>query len=63
MKGILFLQNLGTGELLIIALVALLLFGGKKIPEVMRSLGKGVRSFKDGMNDIKKEIEDIDPEK
>lgn len=63
MKSILFLQNLGTGELLIIALVALLLFGGKKIPEVMRSLGKGVRSFKDGMNDIKKEIEDIDPEK
>lgn len=63
MKSILFLQNLGTGELLIIALVALLLFGGKKIPEVMRSLGKGVRSFKDGMNDIKKEIEDIDSEK
>ncbi|MCQ2158557.1 MAG: twin-arginine translocase TatA/TatE family subunit [Bacteroidales bacterium] len=63
MKDILFLQNLGTGELLIIALVVLLLFGGKKIPDVMRNLGKGVRSFKDGMNDIKKEIEDIDPDK
>ena len=56
---ILFLQNIGTGEILIVALVVLLLFGGKKIPELMRGLGKGVKSFKDGMNDVRKEIDDI----
>lgn len=39
------------GEILIIALVVLLLFGGKKIPELMKGLGKGVRSFKEGLND------------
>ena len=48
----------------IIALVILLLFGGKKIPELMRGLGKGVKSFKDGVNDAKEEInkakEDLD---
>ena len=42
---------IGTTELLLIAGVALLLFGGKKLPELMRSLGKGVRSFKKGMQD------------
>lgn len=42
----------GTQELLLIALVILLLFGGKKIPELMKGLGKGVKSFKDGMNGI-----------
>lgn len=41
---------LGTPEIILIALVILLLFGGKKIPEMMRGLGKGVKSFKDGMN-------------
>lgn len=56
---ILFLQNIGTGEILIVALVVLLLFGGKKIPELMRGLGKGVKSFKDGMNDVRKELDDI----
>jgi sec-independent protein translocase protein TatA len=50
MKTMLFM-NLGVTEIVIIALVVLLLFGGKKIPELMRGLGKGVRSFKDGMND------------
>ena len=50
MNHLLFLGNLGWGELLIIALVVLLVFGGKKIPELMKGLGKGVRSFKDGMN-------------
>ncbi len=50
MKSMLFM-NLGVTEIVIIALVVLLLFGGKKIPELMRGLGKGVRSFKDGMND------------
>ena len=53
---LLFIGNLGTGEIIIIALVVLLLFGGKKIPELMRGLGKGVKSFKDGMHDLEKEI-------
>ena len=44
--------GLGMQEILVIALVVLLLFGGRKIPELMRGLGKGVKSFKDGMNDI-----------
>lgn len=43
---------LGTQEIIIIALVILLLFGGKKIPELMKGLGKGVKSFKDGVNGI-----------
>ncbi|MDE6078849.1 MAG: twin-arginine translocase TatA/TatE family subunit [Duncaniella sp.] len=46
-----FIGGLGMGEILIIALVVLLLFGGKKIPELMKGLGKGVRSFKEGLND------------
>lgn len=50
----------GPSELVIIALVILLLFGGKKIPELMRGLGKGVRSFKDGMSDVEKQINDIE---
>ncbi len=49
-------MNFGTGEILIIVFVILLLFGGKKIPELMKGLGKGVRSFKQGMNDITDEI-------
>lgn len=48
--------NLGTGEIVIIVFVVLLLFGGKKIPELMKGLGKGVRSFKQGMNEITDEI-------
>ncbi len=43
---------LGTWEIIVIVLVVLLLFGGKKIPEFMRGMGKGVKSFKDGMNGI-----------
>lgn len=46
-----FLGMIGTTELVLIAVVALLLFGGKKIPELMRGLGAGVKSFKDGMKD------------
>jgi sec-independent protein translocase protein TatA len=42
--------GIGFQEIIIIALIVLLLFGGKKIPELMKGLGKGVRSFKDGMN-------------
>lgn len=44
--------GVGTQELIFIALIVLLLFGGKKIPELMKGLGKGVRSFKDGMNGV-----------
>ena len=55
-NSLMFLGKLGTGEIIIIALVVLLLFGGKKIPELMRGIGKGVKSFKDGMNDIEKQI-------
>ena len=50
---------LGTPEIVLIVLVVLLLFGGKKIPELMKGLGKGVKSFKDGVNGIEK---DIDPD-
>ena len=48
---------IGTPEILFIALIVLLLFGGKKIPELMKGIGKGVRSFKDGMNGIETKIE------
>ncbi len=44
--------GIGAQELLLIALIVLLFFGGKKIPEMMKGLGKGVKSFKDGMKDI-----------
>lgn len=44
--------GLGTQEILVIALIILLLFGGKKIPELMKGLGKGVKSFKEGLNSI-----------
>ena len=54
----LFIGSLGMQEMLLIALVVLLFFGGKKIPELMKGLGKGVRSFKEGMNNMEKEIED-----
>ena len=53
-------MNLGTGEIIIIALVVLLLFGGKKIPELMKGLGKGVRNFKEGVNGIEDTINNID---
>lgn len=55
---LLLIGGLGMPEIILIVLVVLLLFGGKKIPELMKGLGKGVRSFKDGMNDIEKEIKD-----
>ncbi|MBR5764888.1 MAG: twin-arginine translocase TatA/TatE family subunit [Bacteroidaceae bacterium] len=58
----LFLGSLGGQEIIIIALVILLLFGGKKIPELMRGLGKGVSQFKKGMNEIEQEIT-AEPEK
>ena len=54
----LFIGGIGMQEVLLIALVVLLFFGGKKIPELMKGLGKGVRSFKEGMNVIEKDIKD-----
>ena len=59
---LLFLGSLGSQEIIIIALVILLLFGGRKIPELMRGLGKGVSQFKKGMNEIEQEI-NAEPEK
>ena len=53
---------IGTWEIVAIVLVVLLLFGGKKIPELMKGLGQGVKSFKQGMNEVEKEIKDIDKE-
>ena len=50
--------NLGFQELIIIGIVVLVLFGGKKIPEFMRGLGKGIREFNDAKNNVKKELEE-----
>lgn len=65
MNSLLFIGGLGTPELLIIVLVVLLLFGGKKIPELMHGMGKGVRSFKEGMNEVSDNLkmEEKDKEK
>ena len=49
---------LGTTEIIIIAAVVLLLFGGAKLPELMRGLGKGIREFKDASREVEKEIND-----
>lgn len=56
MNTLLFLGSIGTSEILLIVFVVLLLFGGKKIPELMRGIGKGVRSFKEGINGIERDI-------
>lgn len=67
MTTMILLFGLGTPEILFIALIVLLLFGGKKIPELMKGIGKGVRSFKDGMNGLEnapeKETKDPNEEK
>ena len=55
--------GLGMQEIIVIALIVLLLFGGKKIPELMKGLGKGVKSFKDGMNEVTDLKEDKKEEK
>jgi sec-independent protein translocase protein TatA len=49
--------GMGTGEVVVVALILLLLFGGKKIPELMRGLGRGVREFNDAKSGIKSEIQ------
>lgn len=56
----LFLGGLGTSEILLIVLAILLLFGGKKLPELMRGMGKGVKEFKDAMNEPTNEKNDED---
>lgn len=48
--------GLGTGEIILIVVVILLLFGAKRIPDLMKSMGKGVKSFKEGMKEVEKEI-------
>lgn len=54
---------LGTTEIVLMVLAVVLLFGGKKIPELMKGVGQGVRSFKDGMKDVEKEINATDDKK
>ena len=56
MMNSLFIGSVGMPEVLLIVLVVLLLFGGKKIPELMRGIGKGIHSFKEGMNGVEKEF-------
>ncbi|MDI9355875.1 MAG: twin-arginine translocase TatA/TatE family subunit [Chitinophagaceae bacterium] len=63
MQGILFLGGLGAWEVILILGVFVLLFGAKKIPELARGIGKGIREFKDASRDIKNEIEENIKEK
>jgi sec-independent protein translocase protein TatA len=58
MKVFLFLGGIGAQEIIIIALCVLLFFGGKKIPELMKGLGKGVKSFKDGIKGVEEDLKD-----
>ena len=55
MRNLLLFGSFGAGEVVVIALIVLLLFGGKKIPELMKGIGKGVKSFKDGVKGIEDE--------
>ena len=63
MDQLLFLGNLGTGEIIIIAIIVLLLFGCKKIPELMKGIGKGVKNFKDGVKGLEYDIKIDDTDK
>ena len=65
MNELLFIGNLGTGEIIIIAIIVLLLFVGKKIPELMKGIGKGVKNFKDGVKGLEDDIklDDTDTDK
>ncbi len=58
MNTLLIFGSLGWGEILIILFIILLLFGARKIPELMKGLGKGVKSFKEGMKEVEGEIKD-----
>ena len=61
MLTVLPLLAIGPWEIVALVAVVLLLFGGKKIPELMKGLGKGVKSFKQGMNEVEKEILEEEP--
>ena len=63
MDQLLFLGNLGTGEIIIIAIIVLLLFVGEKIPELMKGIGKGVKNFKDGVKGLEDDIKIDDTDK
>ena len=65
MNELLFIGNLGTREIILIAIIVLLLFGGKKIPELMKGIGKGVKNFKDGVKGLEDDIklDDTDTDK
>ncbi|MDR0286559.1 MAG: twin-arginine translocase TatA/TatE family subunit, partial [Clostridiales bacterium] len=63
MNELLLLGPLGTGEIVIICIVILLLFGGKKIPELMKGIGKGVKNFKEGVKGIEDDIKLDDTDK
>lgn len=63
MNTTLLLMGIGAQELLFIILILLILFGGKKIPELMKGIGKGVKSFKDGMNGVEENLKDTDQKK
>ncbi|HMJ70184.1 MAG TPA: twin-arginine translocase TatA/TatE family subunit [Cyclobacteriaceae bacterium] len=61
---LLFLGGVGFQEILLIGMVVLVLFGAKKIPEFMKGLGKGIKEFKEGINDLKSDVEkDLDDKK
>ena len=60
MNKLLLFGTLGATEIIIIALIVLLLFGGRKIPELMKGIGKGVRSFKDGVKGIEDDLKEED---
>ncbi len=61
MNTLLLIGGIGIQEILVVALIVLLLFGGKKIPELMKGIGKGVRSFKEGMNETEKSADNDKP--
>lgn len=63
MNTTLLFMVIGTQEFLFLALIILLLFGGKKIPELMKGIGKGVRSFKEGMNEVEDNLKETDQKK
>lgn len=57
------MPNVGPGEVILLLLLALLLFGPKRLPEIGRSLGRGIREFKDGMSGTERETEPVDVER
>lgn len=63
MATLLFIGGIGMQEVILIALVVLLFFGGRKIPELMKGIGKGVRSFKEGINGIENDLNDAGSQK